>query len=58
MAVDTIGAEIGPIGLTVSPPEAENTRSDRQADAGGEENPIPTQAPLPSYQGSKVDQSA
>lgn len=58
MAVDTIGAEIGPIGLTVPPPETENTRSDIQADAGGEEGSTPAQAPLPSYQGSKVDQSA
>jgi|YelNatPaOPRAMG01_1025707.scaffolds.fasta_scaffold254301_2 hypothetical protein len=58
MAVDTIGAELGPIGLTVAPPETENTRLDRQADAGGEESSIPAQAPLPSYQGSKVDQSA
>ena len=55
MAVDFFGASVGPVGLTVPPPEPQASRdsSEPQAEQAAPSEP----APLPPYKGSVVDES-
>jgi hypothetical protein len=46
---------VGPVGLTVPPPEPQ---SDSETVAVVEQGPPPESAPLPPYQGSTVDETA
>lgn len=54
MAIDSVGSPIGPVGLTVPPPQEEVPPAD---DRDYVEPQVPYEAPLPSYQGTAVDES-
>lgn len=55
MSIDSSGPVTGPIGLTIPPPQEEASVSEPVPES--KIVPEPPSAPLPSYQGSVVDES-